>query len=253
MRTFLAIALLAAPLAAQTQQPDPNDWKKYNYYGDDQEKPADSPHPVPQPPRQVPPPQPQAQPQPPRGPMVQPVRRDDDWRYRVRPAIGQPPPPPRYEQQGGPHAAGQLWIPGFWMPRGPQHVWVPGHYATPPAPGYLWQPARWESANGAWAFYEGHWYPGEPPQAMIPYQPPPPSMEDEFTMQPPPPPVGEYQPPMPFGNAIWIPGYWHWNGMRFAWVAGRWSAHPPYYVWEPHRWVRSPDGRYREEQGHWRR
>jgi YXWGXW repeat-containing protein len=171
----------------------------------------------------------------------------------VRGNPGRAPPPPRYEQPSGPHAAGTVWIAGYWMPRGYEHQWVPGHWAYPPAPNYDWQAPRWENANGSWTFYEGHWLPQQPPQVAVPFTEPPPPMDDQWTMQPPPAPMNEYQPPMPFGNALWIPGYWHWNNIRFAWVAGRWSARPPLFYWEPHRWVRSPDGRYREQPGYWRR
>lgn len=251
MRTFIVLALLAAPAFAQNQNPQPSDqdWRKYNYYGDDQQQPPQQqPQPRPQPVVQ---PQPQPRPM----PIVQqqPPPQQDDWRYRVRPHEGRAPPPPRNEVRPAATAPGQVWISGFWMPRGYEHVWVPGHYAVPPAPGYFWEPARWENQGGVWNFYEGHWYQQAVAQPMEVFQPAPPSMVDEFSYQPPPPPMAEAQPPMPFGNALWIPGWWHWNGIRFAWVAGRWSARPPMYFWEPHRWVRSPDGKYREEPGHWRR
>ncbi|HUJ26202.1 MAG TPA: hypothetical protein VLW85_09300, partial [Myxococcales bacterium] len=175
----------------------------------------------------------------------------NDWE-RFRGRGGQPPPPPRPEARP-PGQPGQVWIAGFWAPRGPSHFWVPGHYAYPPGPGYAWQEPRWQNQNGQWTFYEGHWYVAAQPPPQVPYQPPPPPMADESTDQPPPPPLNEYAPPQPFPNAVWIPGYWHWNNIRYGWVAGRWSASPPNYFWQPHRWVRGSDGRYREEPGHWHR
>jgi len=28
-------------------------------------------------------------------------------------------------------------------------------------------------------------------------------------------------------NAIWVPGYWHWDGVRYVWQRGRWQADVP--------------------------
>ena len=47
----------------------------------------------------------------------------------------------------------------------------------------------------------------------------------------PPPMLVEAPPPMPFRDAIWIGGYWTWQG-NWVWAAGRWSAPPrPHYRW----------------------
>jgi len=29
---------------------------------------------------------------------------------------------------------------------------------------------------------------------------------------------------------VWVDGYWHWTGVRYAWVAGRWEALTPSYA-----------------------
>jgi hypothetical protein len=47
----------------------------------------------------------------------------------------------------------------------------------------------------------------------------------------PPPMLVEAPPPMPFPDAIWIGGFWTWQG-NWVWASGRWSAPPrPHYHW----------------------
>ena len=66
----------------------------------------------------------------------------------------------------------------------------------------------------------------------------------------PPPPYAEVVPVMPFAGAIWINGYWGWNGGRHAWVGGRWEQPRPGYIWHPHHWVQH-DNRWHLEGGAW--
>lgn len=49
------------------------------------------------------------------------------------------------------------------------------------------------------------------------------------SVQPPPPsaPVSEAVPPAPGPNAVWIPGYWAFQGQSYAWVGGTWQIPPP--------------------------
>lgn len=47
----------------------------------------------------------------------------------------------------------------------------------------------------------------------------------------PPPLLVETPPPPPFAAAVWVGGYWVWQG-NWVWAAGRWMAPPrPAYVW----------------------
>jgi len=34
----------------------------------------------------------------------------------------------------------------------------------------------------------------------------------------------------PPADRIWVDGYWHWTGVRYAWVEGRWERRTPPYV-----------------------
>jgi len=43
----------------------------------------------------------------------------------------------------------------------------------------------------------------------------------------PPPAPQEMQPPQPAPNAVWIAGYWTYDGRAFTWVPGRWEIPPP--------------------------
>ncbi len=69
---------------------------------------------------------------------------------------------------------------------------------------------------------------------------------------PAPQPVAETVPASPNPNAVWIPGYWDFNGTGYAWVSGRWEIPPAdvhQYV-SPHWEDRS--GTYVFVRGYWR-
>ena len=66
----------------------------------------------------------------------------------------------------------------------------------------------------------------------------------------PPPMLVEAPPPMPFPDAIWIGGYWTWQG-NWVWAAGRWSAPPqPHYHWV-HPYYEHRDDAVIFVGGHW--
>jgi hypothetical protein len=45
------------------------------------------------------------------------------------------------------------------------------------------------------------------------------------------------QPPAPYPNAIWQPGYWAWGPYGYYWVPGTWIAAPQVgYLWTPGYW-----------------
>ena len=69
---------------------------------------------------------------------------------------------------------------------------------------------------------------------------------------PPPAPYMEVVPAIPFAGAIWIGGYWGWNGGRHEWVPGRWEHPRPGYAWRPHAWVHQ-GGRWHLHEGGWER
>ena len=44
----------------------------------------------------------------------------------------------------------------------------------------------------------------------------------------PPPTPNEAVPPSPAPNAVWIAGYWIYDGRNFTWTSGRWEIPPPF-------------------------
>lgn len=78
----------------------------------------------------------------------------------------------------------------------------------------------------------------------------------EVSQPPPPPPpraevvVGHIR----HGHtAVWINGYWLYDGRGYVWIAGHWEVPPPQCrVYYPPRWERRPAGAYVYVRGYWR-
>lgn len=67
------------------------------------------------------------------------------------------PPPPRREiaySRPSPH---HVWVPGYWAWNRGRHVWIAGHYETPPRGRDSWVEPRWDRRGGSYVFIEGHW------------------------------------------------------------------------------------------------
>jgi WXXGXW repeat (2 copies) len=59
------------------------------------------------------------------------------------------------------------------------------------------------------------------------------------------------QPPAPYPNAIWQPGYWAYGQNGYYWVGGRWVAAPQVgYLWTPGYWGFNA-GYYNWHPGYW--
>jgi WXXGXW repeat (2 copies) len=151
------------------------------------------------------------------------------------------PPPDRVETQPARPSATHVWIAGHWKWEAGAYAWIPGHWAPPPAPGYLWIPDKWVQHGGIWYFREGHWKPAPSvPAPSVTVQTAPPAA------------IVETRPASPYAGAVWMPGYWSWNGAQYVWVAGSWVAPRPGYLWVPGHWRGTPYG-WRWVRGHWRR
>jgi WXXGXW repeat (2 copies) len=73
-----------------------------------------------------------------------------------------------------------------------------------------------------------------------------------FTIGSPPPPLPYYsQPPAPYPNYQWTPGYWAWGPAGYYWVPGTWVAPPTVGLyWTPGYWGYS-NGYYGWNAGYW--
>jgi hypothetical protein len=49
----------------------------------------------------------------------------------------------------------------------------------------------------------------------------------------------------PNGGAVWIPGYYDWNGLQYVWIAGYWAVPPVgFRVFVPGGWIFRGGGYY---------
>ena len=74
-------------------------------------------------------------------------------------AIGNAPPPTRYEVVPVPRH-GYVWAPGYWHWNGRRHVWFEGHWERA-RPGHYYQRAEWQRSHDGWRLNRGGWQRGE--------------------------------------------------------------------------------------------
>jgi len=94
-----------------------------------------------------------------------------------------------------------------------------------PQPAAVYPPAQPYAPEQAYA--------PEPPAAAVSiYDEPPTSQPPPIAVGwAPPPMLVEVPPPEPFAGAIWVGGYWVWQG-NWVWAHGHWMGPPqPQYVW----------------------
>ena len=68
----------------------------------------------------------------------------------------------------------------------------------------------------------------------------------------PPAPYVEVVPPMPFLGALWIAGFWGWDGGHHRWNAGHYEHSREGYSYRPHAWVQQ-GGQWHMHPGGWER
>lgn len=91
------------------------------------------------------------------------------------------------------------------------------------------------------------------PAPRLPTQPvvvAPPARRRVFVHTAPPPPRTMVRAHAPRQDAVWVEGYWSWNGAQYVWVEGRWERSRPGYVWVQPAWQHDGNGWYFVE-GHW--
>lgn len=145
---------------------------------------------------------------------------------------------------------GFVWVRGHWEWRAGRTVWIAGAWAAPPHRDWRWEPPRWSREANQWRYYEGYWRPVDAPRPLVVYEAAPISAPIVVSAMPPPLLI-ESRPALPRRDAVWIPGYWSWNGRRYVWIGGVWSAPRPGWIWVPPQWQRLSDGRWQWLPGHW--
>jgi hypothetical protein len=67
------------------------------------------------------------------------------------------------------------------------------------------------------------------------------------------PPMTEVIPPSPAPNALWLPGYWSYDGARYLWTQGRWEIPPPgVQTYVAAHWESRSSGAFVFVPGYWR-
>ena len=97
-----------------------------------------------------------------------------------------------------------------------------------PSANATWIAGYWHFAEGSWHWLSGQW--------RVPAS----DFRDGKTLAvdvAPPTLRRETPGPSPFASAVWIGGYWHWDGTGHVWVDGRWAIPPrARSTWRRHRW-----------------
>jgi hypothetical protein len=62
--------------------------------------------------------------------------------------------------------------------------------------------------------------------------------------------VAEARSAPPQANALWVAGYWHWNGIQYTWIPGHWESPPPGTTWRAPKYSLH-NGAYVYEPGGW--
>lgn len=73
------------------------------------------------------------------------------------PTTAQGPPPARVEVIPTAPSARHMWIPGHYVRRGRNYVWVNGYYRVAPARYNAWVPGHWQQTRRGPMWIEGHW------------------------------------------------------------------------------------------------
>ena len=132
-----------------------------------------------------------------------------------------------------------VWVNGYWRwdPAVNRHVWVGGRYEAPPAAGHIWYPHRWTHDGAAWVFVPGHW--AAPPAApVVEVAPTPPAPQVEVVARP--PTASHFWVPGHWRwdgvRYVWSGGYWEVRRAGWMWEPGHWQLWGGRWRYIPGHW-----------------
>ena len=70
--------------------------------------------------------------------------------------VTEAPPAPRVEVIPAAPSPAHVWVGGYWSWQG-RWVWVPGHWASRPAPSSTWVAGHWAPRRRGYVWVPGHW------------------------------------------------------------------------------------------------
>lgn len=157
---------------------------------------------------------------------------------KATPLIAKKPPAPIEEMPPDEKPEGDvIWVAGYWAFDDERNdfLWVSGCWRTKP-PSKEWMAGYWREQAGQWQWVPGFWN-SAPESAQK-------ASEVTYYPEPPAPPAVAAPAPAPDADSFYVPGYWVWQGDRYAWRAGYWGRVragyvyvPSYYRWTPFGYV----------------
>jgi hypothetical protein len=133
-----------------------------------------------------------------------------------------------------------VWVPGWWDYQDGEWVWVDGAWEAVPFENAVWQPGHWgyDDDLNKWYWVDGYWKYGTDPLEVSEIIDIPDPLDEEIIEQ-----TDE--------NAVWVPGWWDWDG-SWQWVQGAWIVPPDDdAVWVPGHWEQTDWGNWRWVTGYW--
>lgn len=73
-----------------------------------------------------------------------------------------------------------------------------------------------------------------------------------YASGPPPAPYAETIPVAPFADAVWVGGFWDWDGGRHIWQTGHYEKRRSGFEFHQPAWGHAPDGGWHLDRGGWR-